>query len=106
MDLIRDNVNSLRDSIQRNNLSDTTVIDVFTAFYMITSKHVDYSITDDKYFQFLIGCIANIPRGHEREYWFNNMFSIYEQLSGLTTTDPHWNDWMLLKANLIYLSPR
>lgn len=106
MNIILDNVNSLRDSIQRNNFSDTTVIDVFTAFYVLCNKRVDYSITDDKYFQFLLGCVANVPRGREREYYFDNMFSIYEQLSGMTSQDAHWNDWLLLKANLIYLAPQ
>ncbi len=102
MDIIRENVNTLRDSIQRNNFSETTVIDIFTAFHVILSKRIDYSITDDKHFAFLLGCLRNVPRGLERQYWFDNMFRIYEKLSGISSTDP---TWLMLQANLIYLAP-
>jgi hypothetical protein len=105
MDQIKDNVNLLRDSIQRGNYTDTTVIDIFTAFYVLSNKRVDYSITDDKYFAFLLGCLQNVARGRERIYWFDNMFQMYEQLANMVPSDPNWTNWILLKANLIYLSP-
>jgi hypothetical protein len=106
MDQIKENVNMLRDSIQRGNFTDTSVIDVFTAFYVLSTKHIDYSISDDKYFGFLLGCLQNVPRGRERIYWFDNMFQMYEQLSGMNVNDPNWNNWILLKANLLYLAPQ
>jgi len=106
MDQIKDNVNLLRDSIQRGNFTDTSVIDIFTAFYVITSKRVDYSISDDKYFAFLLGCLQNVQRGREREFWLTNMFSTYEQLAALTPSSANWTNWLLLKANLIYLAPQ
>ena len=102
MDIIRENENTLRDSIQRNNYSETTVIDIFTAFNVLLKKRIDYSITDDKYFTFLLGCLRNVPVGEQRHYWFDNMFRIYEKLSAI---DPANSAWLLLQANLIYLSP-
>lgn len=102
MDLIRENVNTLRDAIQRNNLDDTTVIDVFTAIHVLLGKRIDYSITDDKYFAFLFGCVRNVPVGKQRHYWFDTMFRTYEKLSGVNPTD---GNWLLLQANLVYLSP-
>lgn len=102
MDQIRDNVNTLRDSIQRYDFSNTTALDIFTAFYTILSKRVDSSsLTDDKNFQFLLGCVKNVPKDN-REWWFERMFKIYEKISGVSDTDPIW---LLLQANLIYLAP-
>jgi len=101
MDSILDNVNNLRDMVQRRNFDDTTVIDVFTAFYVLSTKRIDYSIMDDKYFQFLLGVINNVP-SDKRHHWFKSMFSIYERLSGIASDD---SNWLLLQANLIYLSP-
>lgn len=103
MNIIRDNVNTLRDSIQRNQFSDTTVVDVFTAFYVVLQKRImDYSISDDKHFAFILGCLRNVPAGSQRKYWFDTMFSTYERLAELDPNDPNW---LLLKANLVYLSP-
>jgi hypothetical protein len=103
MDIIRDNVSTLRDSIQRNQFMDTTVIDVFTAFYVILQKRMlDFSIGDDKHFAFVLGCLRNVPAGSQRKYWLETMFTTYEKLSGVTENDPNR---LLLKANLVYLSP-
>ena len=102
MDIIRQNVTSLRDNIQRNYLAETTVIDVFTAMYIILQKQIDYAISDDKYFAFLLGCLRNVPPGTQREYWFNMIFTTYEKLSNI---DPNDTNWLLLKANLVYLAP-
>lgn len=103
MDLIRDNVNTLRDSIQRNQFTETTVLDVFTAFYVILQKRIiDYSISDDKHFAFILGCLRNVPDGNQRKFWFETMFHTYEKLSGVDSNDPNW---LLLQANLVYMSP-
>jgi hypothetical protein len=108
MNQIRDNISSLKDSIQRQSYYDITVIDIFTAFYMLLSRHIDGSITDDKCFNFLLGVLAKVPRGKEREFWFDKMFSIYEKLSSQdpqNPLNPMNPDWLLLQANLIYLAP-
>ncbi len=103
MDIIRDNVNTLRDSIQRNQFSDTTVLDVFTAFYVILQKRIiDYSISDDKHFAFVLGCLRNVPDGTQRKFWFETMFNTYQKLSNIDVNDPNW---LLLQANLVYMSP-
>lgn len=103
MDQIRENERTLRDSIQRQNFYDISVIDIFTAFHVLSTKYIDStSLTDDKYFTFLLGVISRIPRGRERQFWFDKMFSIYEKISGITPSDPNW---LLLQANLIYLAP-
>lgn len=102
MDQIRENVSVLRDSIQRSNFYEISAVDIFTAFYVILQKRVDSSITDDKHFSFLLGVIHKVPQGNDREYFFNQMFSIYEKLSGI---DPKDSNWLLLQANLIYLAP-
>lgn len=103
MDLIRDNVNTLRNSVQREDYTDTTVVDVLTAIYIILGKRIDYAIMDDKYFLFLLGCIRNVPVGEERIYWFNTIFTTYEKITNVDTND---SSWLLLKANLVYLAPR
>jgi len=102
MEQIRENVNILRDSVQRGNFYEVSAVDIFTAFYLILQKRVDSSISDDKYFQFLIGVIHKVPVGRDREFFFTNMFSIYEKLSGIDSKD---SNWLLLQANLIYLAP-
>ncbi len=103
MDLIRDNVNILRDSIQRNQFSETTCLDVLTALHVVLQKRVvDYSISDDKHFAFILGCLRNVPPGSQRKYWFKTMFTTYEKLSNIDVNDPNW---LLLQANLVYLSP-
>lgn len=102
MDQIRDNQNTLRDAIQRQNFYDITVIDIFTAFYVLANKRIDSSITDDRYFTFLLGIVNNVPAGEERRHWFESMFRIYEKISGINVND---GNWLLLQANLIYLAP-
>jgi hypothetical protein len=105
MDLIRENIATFRTSVFRNDFQDTNVIDVFTAFSILVDSRIDYSIGDDKNFAFLLGCLRNVPRGEERQYWLRTMFSVYEQLSGLKSTDAKWTNWLLLQANLVYLNP-
>src|SRR4051794_5183889 len=103
MDLIQDNIPILRDSINRQSLNDTTAIDVFTAFYVVMSKNLDSDIVSDKHFAFLLGCISSVPPGKERHFWFKKMFETFEKLLSVNPSDPKW---LLLQANLIYLSPK
>lgn len=103
MNLVTENVSTLRDSIQRNNFQDTSVLDIFTAFYVILTKPTNSNISDDKNFGFLLGAVSNVQTGIDRNYWFDNMFRIYEKLSKVATDDP---GWLLLQANLIYLQPK
>ena len=104
MDLILQNVNTLRDSIQRGDFHDTTVIDIFTAFHVVLQKRIiDYSISDDKHFSFILGCLRNVPAGQQREHWFETMFRTYEKLN--KDLDVNSPNWLLLQANLVYLAP-
>src|ERR1700710_254490 len=106
MDQIKDNERSLRDNLQRGQYCDVSVIDIFTAFNVLISKHFDSSsLTDDKYFTFLLGVIHQVSTGKEREFWFENMFRIFEKLSNITPLTPNYSNWLLLQANLIYLAP-
>ena len=104
METVIQNLSTLRDSIQRQNLDDTTVIDILTAFYALLKdkRPIDYAISDDKFFTFLIASLRHVPAGRQREYWFTTMFATYEKLSGISPDDANW---LLLKANLIYLAP-
>jgi len=102
MDQIRENERDLRNSIQQHNIYDVSVIDIFTAFNVLHNKRIDSSIADDQYFAFLLGVIDRVPRGREREFWYTNMFRIFEKLSGINVNDPNW---LLLQASLIYLAP-
>ncbi len=74
MDIIRDNVNVLRDSLQRNNYNDTTALDVLTAFYVLTivavsrlkiglSQTTNYKAVNTK---FLLCIRMKIVRLHHR----------------------------------------
>lgn len=103
MDQIRDNERTLRDAIQRHDYSDVSVVDIFTAFNVLANKTLDVSsLTDDKYFTFLMGVVSRVPRGREREYFFDKMFQYYEKISGI---DPASPNWLLLQASLVYLAP-
>ena len=97
MDLIRENERTLRDSIQRQNISEITAVDVFTAFYLLLKLRPD-NIVDDRTFRYLIGVVRNVHQGREREFWYNSMFKYYEKLSGV---DPNDSNWIMLQANLI-----
>lgn len=103
MDLIKENVNQLRDSVQRNTFSEITVIDIFTAFYVILGKRIDYGITDDKYFKFLLGSLRHHDTDISRKLWYDTMFRTYEKLSEMP--DVNDSNWLLLQANLVYLAP-
>lgn len=102
MDTIIQNVESLKNSIQRKDFSDVSVIDIFSAFYIILQKPIDSSISDDRYFSFLLGCLRNVPQGDERKYWLETIYSSYEKLSLI---NPNNANWTLLKANLLFLAP-
>ena len=104
MDIITQHFPTLRDSVLRNSYTETTAIDVLTAFYAILKKPTDYSsITDDKFFTFLLGCLRNVPRDADsRKFWMDTMFTTYEKMSGISPIDPNW---LLLRANLVFLAP-
>jgi hypothetical protein len=103
MEQIKDNERMLRNTIQRQDFFDVSVIDIFTAFYVLSSRRIDSpSIMNDRHFTFLLGIINNIPPGETRRYWFDHMFRIYERISKI---DPDDSNWLLLQANLIYLAP-
>lgn len=103
MDAIVNNVNALRDSVQRHQYQGLTALDVLTAFHVLLKKPLDYSITDDKYFTFILECMSNVPSDADnRRYWLDTMCETYEKI---TATSPSDSNWLMLKANLVFFAP-
>lgn len=106
MDNIYQNVNNLRDIVQRQMYDTVTALDVLTAFYVLLKRPIDYNLMDDKNFTLILETLSNVPSDVEnRKFWLDTMFGTYESLSGINPTDPDWPKWLLLKANLVFNAP-
>lgn len=101
MNVVQSNVANMREFIQRREYSNSTVVDLFSAFYVISSKGaVEALDIDDRHVAFIVNRISNVPAGPQREFWLKTMFETYEKLLGLAASDP---GWLLLKAGLVYM---
>ena len=99
LQLIRDNERNFKDMINRGDYDNATILDVWTAFYvLLQTQHVFDNVTDDKRFLFVLGFVRNVNMKNRMD-WLNHMFKTYQTISSVQETDPHW---LLLKTNLVH----
>jgi hypothetical protein len=104
MDFLKANQFEVRQMVEGSPQRAITIIDVLTAIMMTLARRAtDFLLDDDKYLRFIASRARRVPAGVERQYWLDNLFRLYQNLSKVPNEDP---EWIFLQAYVIDLSTR
>jgi hypothetical protein len=104
MDFLKANQFEVRQMVEGMPRRCITIVDVLTAILVtLAKKETDFLQDDDKYLRFIASRARRVPAGVERQYWLDNLFRLYHDLSKVPNEDP---EWIFLQAYVIDLSTR